>query len=525
MKKKNGFSKRVLAVSLAAVILAFSGCAKEETKEVSVGTGEMPKELSVFASLGSLASNAGANDRGDILAYQIAEEKTGCKINWISPPDSARAEQFNLLIASGDLPDIIQSGWRDVTGGSEMYVEDGVIVPMDDYFDYMPNYKAFLDSNPEIAKQIKEADGSINFAACLRADDELRVFVGPTIRKDWLDKLGLEMPTNTDELYNVLKAFKTQDPNGNGKNDEIPMSGQKSSDDAWGIANLAWAFNTHWDFYVKDGKITHGILEPEMKPALDYIAKLYAEGLIDKDYLVHDADTYHGKVLNDKSGFFFGIQPSRYYTTLNDGTKSLAAVPYFDGLCYNPLYVKNLTGNEAAITTACKNPSGAAKWLDWFYSEEGITAFNFGIEGKTFNYEDGKRVLDQEYVFNNPDGLESKEVCAKSFIGATTDFPGLQLWEYYNQTLQPWGKDAIEVWTKSADLTNVMPNLTLTTEEKSEISDELTTIRTYISEQIDSIILGRTTTDELGKIKEQVNKMGMEKVLKTYNDAYVRYNK
>ena len=522
MKSK---AKRAMALALAAVVtIAASGCGKKVAKEIELGTGEMPKELTVFAPISALATKAGATDKNDILAFQLAEEATGCHINWINPSEVAFEEQFKLLLASGNYPDIIHYFWDTVPGGMQQYVDDGVIIPITDLLEFMPNFKKFGEENPEIKKQYS-VGGEIFHVPVLRGDNELRVFLGPEIRQDWLDKLGLEMPTTTDELYDVLKAFKTQDPNGNGKNDEIPFTGMLGDSITFGVANLVWAFDTHYDFYVKDGKITHGMLEDNMKDALRYLNKLYEEELLDVDYLINDQEKYDNKIMNDRAGFFFGIQPSKYYNNMNDGTKLVKAVPYIGGKCFNPIYLSNLCSQGAAITTACKNPSGAAAWLDFFFSEKGVEISNFGREGFTYNVENGKRVLDNEYIFNNPDGIERKDICAKSFISATTDFPTIQTWEYYSQTLEKWGRDAIVDWYNSADTTGALPPITFTNEEKDVMGKISSDITTYVSEVINNMIIGRTDISEFDNVKKKLREMGMDELIKIYNDAYERYNK
>lgn len=523
--KRNGKAvcKKVLPVMLAAVIAGnLAGCGKPGGERKS-GSGEMPKTLTAFGSISENQIKGKAESRADLLPYKLAEEKTGCKVEWTSPSNTAKTEQFNLMIASGNYPDLILNYWNSATDGVKQYADDGVIVPISDYLDYMPNFKKYIAENPEIAKQFTEPDGTIYYAPSIRKDPELRTYVGPTIRKDWLDKLGLAMPTNTDELYEVLKAFKTQDPNGNGQQDEIPFAGIGGDSWSFGIGNILGAFNAHYSFYIKDGQVVHGMMEDEIKPGLAYLAKLYKEGLIDPDYLINDQEKYDGKILNDRSGFFFGVQPTTYYKTLNDGTKLLAGVPYFGGTCYNQEYKVDLCGEQVAISSACENPEGAAKYLDWFYGEEGMETMSFGIEGKTYHKVDGKRLIDEDYVFHNPDGLDSPVVCAMTYFSSYANFAGFQLWELYSQTLAPWGRDAIEVWNTSADTTNALPPLKFTPEEIKEMSGDLTTIVTYVSEQFNSIIIGRRTVDDLDAIRSELNKMGMEKVLKLYNDAYTRY--
>ena len=522
---KKGLRNMALAGLALTLALTASGCRENTKAEKNAGDGKIPETLKIFAIQNSLAAQAGAEDRNGILAYQLMEEKTGCHVEWINPSPVAAQEQFNLMIASGEYPDIIEYYWQDIEGGAQQYVDDGVLVSISDYIDNMPNFKKFNKENPLIAAQYQDVDGNMIYAPCIRKDDELRVYLGPMIRQDWLDKLGLKMPTTTDELYNVLKAFKTGDPNGNGKADEIPFTGIDANSITYGISNIVWAFDTHYDFYVKDGKVTHGIMENNFKEALKYMNKLFAEGLIDPDYMINDEQKYDSKVINDKSGFYFGVQPSFYYNNMNPEKQHVVAVPYIGGKCNNPAYLSNLCGNGAAITTACINPSGAAKWLDEFYSEEGTTIANFGKEGKTYNVVDGKKVLDREYVFNNPEGLERKNVCAKSFIGATTDFPCFQLWDYYSQTLEKWGTDAIEVWYKSGDTSSALPVLQFTSDENRELSKIQSDINTYLSEFVNNVIVGRVSADTFEKAQSTVVGMGMDKVLKIYNDAYSRYLK
>lgn len=522
---KNNLKRAMLLMMALVMLVTMAGCGGKDEEATTVAEGEMPEKLTVWASLGNLAAQAGAEDRGDILAYQLIEEKTGVEVEWICPSEIAQQEQFNLLIASGEYPDVINYFWGTIDGGAQQYVDDGVIVPLSDYLDYMPNLSKYKEEKPAIVKQITDAEDQILYAPTLRKDDELTVYVGPAIRQDWLDKLGLEMPTNTDELYEVLKAFKTQDPNGNGQADEIPFTGILAEYPAFGIGNILWAFGTHYDFYLKDGKVVYGFLEDEMKEGLSYLSKLYAEGLIDPDYIINDEEKYDSKIMNDKSGFYYAIQPSKYYNNMNDGTRHIVAVPYFDGKCYNTMYNSNTGGAGAAITTANKNPSGTAKWLDYFYSDEATIITNFGKEGMTYNLEDGKYILDREYVFNNPNGLERKNVCAMSFIGATTDFTGFQLWDYYSQTLEPWGKDAIEVWNASADKSNILPKLSFTVEENRTLSKYMNDIKTYSAEVLNNIIVGRNDVESLAEAKATLEKMHIDEVLKVYNDAYARFLK
>ena len=184
--------------------------------------------------------------------------------------------------------------------------------------------------------------------------------------------------------------------------------------------------------------------------------------------------------------------------------------------------MSNTSGSGVAITSACKDPAGAARWLDYFYSEEGITTANYGIKGKTYDVVDGKNVLNMDYFDNNPDGYDRSVAIGMNLEVTNTNFAGIQLWDAYSQTLTPWGKDAITVWAK-ADVSGALPPLPFTSEEREEIAEIQTEIDTYASSLFNSIIIGNKPLSELDKAKGEMKKLGLDKLLKIYNDAYKRY--
>lgn len=522
--------KWIGAVLAASMLATTAGCGGGTTQQIDVGSGEIPTELTIFSSLGAHASKAGATDANDLLPIQLMEELTGCHVTWTHPSSGAAQEKFNLLIASGNLPDAIVYSWDQVPGGAKMYCEDEVILPLNDLIENnMPNLVAFNKERPEVKKQYTSDDGEIYYIPFVRADKELKVFLGPQIREDWLKKLNLEVPTTTDELYEVLKAFKTQDPNGNGIADEIPMTGVTFENTANGIGNLLWAFGTTYDFYVKDGKVVYGPMEDRFEEGIAYINKLYSEELIDVDFLLNDRSKMDAKVMNDKSGFVYSYQPTLYYTNMNDGERKVTGIahltgPHGDKTCFEPNYGNDITSNSIAITTANKNPSGTMKWLDNFFGGKGLEYMNFGEEGKTFNWEDGYPKL-TDYVLNNEDGTDRISMCAMNLGAYESWFPTLQDWRYYEQTLCEWGSDAISTWAESADTSGILPTMQFTQEEDEQKTQIMSQIDTFVSEGINKIVIGSEPLEYLTIIREEITKMGIDKVLDIYNAAYDRYNK
>ena len=521
--KKELLKKAACFGLLITLCIGTAGCGKQKVNDQSANGGEIPENLKIYAVLGSKAIKAGAKTFNDTVPFQLMEEKTGCHVDWVHPANGAEQETFNLMIASGDLPDMIVANWQTVPGGVGSYASDDIIIPLTDLIEkYMPNLSAFNKEHPEIKKQYTLDDGEIYYIPFIRKDPELKVYVGPQIRKDWLDKLGLSVPTTSEELYEVLKAFKEKDPNGNGEADEIPMSAVGFEDQRYGLGCLTWSFGAPFDFYIEDGKVKYGALEDSFVDGLKFITKLYSEGLIDSDYLLNDRDKMDGKFLNDKVGFVYSFQPTKYYNNMKDTDKKVEGIAHLKGangkqLCFHSDYGNDITTRSIVITTANKNPEGTAKWLDAFFGEEGSVIMNFGKEGESFEYKDDFPTLIGPALDENKQAL---------YLGTYESlFPALQDWRYYKQILSDWGAQSISVWSESGDASGIMPQLSFTEEEQDAITRTMAQVDTYVLEAINKTITGGKSADEFGEVQNKLRQFGIDKVLEIYNDAYDRYQK
>ena len=526
---KKVFKGTVAIAALTAMIFC-AGCGDKSVGKVNKGAGEIPKEISIFAnSTPSLTGDM--KDFNDVLGFQIMEEKTGCKINWILPPQTGYTEKFNLMIASGQYTDGIIYEWRNLN--AKEFAEDGVIIPLKELIEEnMPNFTKWCEENPELAKNIStEEDGEIYYIPFIRTDKKLNIFIGPLMRTDWLKELGLETPTNADELYNVLKAFKTQDPNKNGEQDEIPMSGV-TANHTQGLCALLWMFDTADNFYVDGDKVKFGALEPEFKEGLSYIAKLYKEGLIDPDYILQDRTKMDSKMTNDKVGFMFSYQPTKISNLMaeKDPSFKLEGIPHLKSKggtqkCYLENYADSIVASGFAISTSNPDPAGTLKWLDWIFSEEGKMTMNFGKEGDTYTMVDGYPTFTDK-VLNNPGGYTVTEAFGRYSATFASQFPTLQDWRSYSQSLSPYGKAAIDTWAEGVDISGIMPKLGFSAEDQTLINDIMTPVNTYVDEMIDKVIIGQVSVDEWEKnVVSKIEKMRVREALEIHQKAYDKYLK
>lgn len=523
----------VLIVLLILVIVtALSGCkGSEQTNQGEKQGNNGNEEAASLSEITYWVSNNRPDtlkDYNDIAAYKKLEEITGVHVKFDHPASGEADQQFNLMMASGDLPDVIERIWTSVPGGPEKYIKDNKIVKLNDYIDeHAPNLKRILDEHPEWKKMISTDDGSIYSFPFLRQDDVNLTFYGPVLRKDWLEKLNLDVPETLDEWHTVLKAFKDNDPNGNGEADEIPLL--IGTDGLTGNAFVG-AFGITNGFYQIDGTVNYGPIQPEYKEFLQLFRDWYEEGLIDPEYVATDDALKDAKVTNNQLGSLMGYTGSsilRYMQLKADDpefwltgapypVKNKGDVPHFN------LGENNYNGVGAAITTSNKNIVETVKWLDYKYGEEGFKLFNFGIEGESYEMIDGYPTY-TEVITNNPDGKPMAEALAM-YVPAGWSAPIIQAKEYAEQyTAMPAQQEAIEQWKKGTN-ERIMPMVTPTQDESSEYASIMNDINTYRSEMINKFIMGEESLDKFEEFTETIKAMGIDRAIEIQQAALERYN-
>lgn len=259
--------KKLMALVLAGMMTVSTA--------VPVIAAEDENEYSVFAILN------GEYDLADNLTMQTTLEEAGLKFDFTSVMGADLAEKRNLLLASGDYPEIFMKSSFTMTDLNK-YGSQGLFLPLEDLIkEHAPNLTKVLDER-NAWKYLTSADGHIySLPEIGRQDGALTTY---WINKKWMDNLGLEEPKSLDELYNVLKAFKEQDANGNGDpDDEIPIT----ATDVVKPDLLLPYFDINYDYPTKlaviDDQLTYVPTSDVFKSYVEFITKLYQEGIMDKN--------------------------------------------------------------------------------------------------------------------------------------------------------------------------------------------------------------------------------------------------
>lgn len=550
----NRSARRLTTVTAAAVLtlaLLLAGCTSSGGTAETPG-GNDPKPIDAGGSEGT--SEVGypdtitywipmvdhikghAQSMNEVTLYKELERITGTKVDFKHPSGEGDqiTEQLNLMIASQNLPDIVETNWLNISRGPENAIKEGTILRLNELIEqHAPNFRKYLDENPEIEKLIKTDEGSIYGFPFIRGHESLMVFHGPIIRRDWLEKVGMDIPTTIDEWETVLTAFKEQDPNGNGQADEIPFyikydGNVKDS----GINQLIGTFGIAAQFYQVDGEVRYGEIQPEFKEFLTVLNRWYEKGLLDPDFAATDGALRDAKVTGDKLGAFYwyagsgigrymGLMEKDYpeavlwpapYPSLEKGGKAVLGQrdSAYSG------------GYTAAITGKARNPEQIVKWLDFAYSEEGHMLFNFGKEGVSYELVDGYPKYTDD-IMKNPNGLNVSQAMSMHFRAAYGG-PFVQDKRYIEQYMElDSQKEAIQVWSEPENKIQ-MPKVTMTADENKQFASIMTDLNTYSDEMVTKFIMGVEPLANFDQYVQTLKSMGIEEAIKIQQAALDRFN-
>jgi len=303
-------------------------------------------------------------------------------------------EKLQLRIASGEIPDLFLT----VNGIETTLAADGALADLKPYLEeYAPNIYASVDEETwaKIAATDPNGEGAIYYIP------EAKNFYsyGTFIRQDWLDNLGLSMPTTQEEFVEVLKAFRDNDPNGNGQKDEIPTIGRALGrwfDYIFNMYNVSM-FEGYPQFDLYNGELTYSGVTQNMRDALVFANMLYEEELLDPDTFLNESSDLWNKVNSDRVGVWFHIPLGAKSMCLDsllavNPNAKLSILPDISAPGYEfQGGMKVITPRWLIANKDEQTIINCLKVLDHMYNPANMEQLAWGIEGVTYTEENGVR--------------------------------------------------------------------------------------------------------------------------------------
>lgn len=372
--------KRITTFSAALLLAATTaaGCSSPDTSSSS----ETEKKITAtLYDRGSVPPEAGTIDNNRWT--QWINENSPVEVDFVPFPRFEQIQKLNLLFASGDAPDLILE--YDNVFLNQLYTQKQ-LMPLDELIEeHSTNYKQMMEEYPQLATLGQMDDGNTYLfgrVLGMKTNDYI------LIRKDWLDKLNLNAPATTEELLATAKAFREQDPDGNGVKDTFGMN-------IGGVgASIVNSMFNNSSRFVNDGELVNPKIGEQAKAAADFQKRLFDEGIIDKDFLTDKngdkakQDWVSGKlgIYLASSGVDNALLLEAYKSLLKNNPDAVIDVlPLPEGPygSFNPAY-KSPIQMTGAINTNAKDPESVMKYIDFLVEENTIMTLKNGIEGEHY---------------------------------------------------------------------------------------------------------------------------------------------
>jgi putative aldouronate transport system substrate-binding protein len=487
-------------------------------------------------------------DTNDLTQYM--ESLTGVHVVWELLPESATPavkEKINLMLSAGDnLPDVFLScGFTSaelITYGTAK-----LFIPLQDLIDrHAHNMKRMYEARPQVRPSMVSADGNTYTLGNFTLNEPNQLSMRFWINKTFLDNLGMEMPTTTEEYYNYLVAVKNRDPNKNGKADEIPLVGAISGWQAVidGFLMNSFIYNETSEsadphnrrriFLTNDGKIDVSFNKPGWRQGIEYLARLCREGLLAPESFTLKKEDLRSLVENESAllvGSLPNGGPHEFASTTGERRTHYQVLPPLKGqngiqqIWYDE-YAGAAIGNFV-ITKDSKIPEVAVKWADSCYTEDFVMRNRYGVLGRDWKIPpagtesvDGKQAMYEEILrWGTPQN-------AYWGIGGVS----WARWGSYKRAKSPdpfeleyvlW--NAYQKYLPYAYQMSVPKTLPFTLEESRRYNELNRLIVEYVEQFLAECVTGRKdVAREWDNYIATLNRMGLDELLKINQTAFDR---
>lgn len=540
MRKK---FKRGLSVALAAAMAvgALAGCGGggDSSSSSAESTASGDDSVTKFTIATVRWTDTWPTDFLESGIMKELEEKHNIDIEWDIYYYSDWSEQKSLLLASGDLPDAFLGS--NALNASDMSQNKANFVELSDYIneDTMPNLTAIMEEDTEMRAICTDRDGNIYSLPKklgIRPEVDGYVFY---INKEWLDNLGLEVPTTYQELETVLEAFATQDADGDGDaTNEIGYTNSAASNLLSGdLRNILRPFGTmvsRADNYMGidgDGNAVFMPIQENYKEAVQWMHGLWEKGILDPEYFTQDASMVTSKIQADggsQVGLITGWTADAVAGVNTDQFVLLEALEGPDGNRYveNASNYLDISDRELVVTKECEDVEKLLAWADEFYDDVVALQTQYGSISDGCITDNG----DGTYTVNEPEDGSSLDTSAWS--NSLRDFgPKYMHEDFYDKVTLPSDQgDGIKMQEDEVnakyvtDDTNVgYPMVQYTDEETSQLTTLGTDIYQYVEAQYAHWVVDGGIEDEWDAYLDQLDAMGVQDLISIQESAYDAY--
>lgn len=518
-------AKKLLPLVLAlALILGASGALAQAAAYPIAQEGVT---LTCWMPLSPAASKY-ITTMGESPAWQEYQKRTGVTIEFIHPTPNQEREQFNLLIASNNLPDILYFP-QAYQGGAFQGMRDGLFQDVTDLLPaYAPDYYKLIAEDEEFFREVSDNDGRI-VAFCgykPQGDPPARRIL---FKEDVLEQLGASVPKTLAEYEALFEKMKAAGitpylPVKNINGVEMQFAGMygiyAESTDANGIK------------FMKDenGVVKLAQIEPGFREYLKLMNDWYQKGYISKDFT--SVDEQQANTLFDSGAVGMIIAPcvAAYNRGQNQGF-SIVTAPYprlqaGDKLHYEFLDIwpnMNRMETTAVITKDCKNVEAAVQFMNYAYTQEGAELLNWGVEGLNWDWVDGKRVYNDTMLKNEMFGTEEASYIYKAHLAPKLTYLDT---ECHANLLKSPGALAVRMaWADDPDVDTLyqLPPFELSADAQARRAEIMNDVTIYCNEMVLKFIIGTEPIENFDQYVQTLKGMGVEEAIALTQEAYDAY--
>ena len=524
---------QTFAIVCCTLLLAGSSCTRQgvvpNATQPTVPSADTSKfvsdeqvTFSVWAPFDPAVKSMALNSIGDYEIWQEIENILNVRLEFDHAQEADQEqEHFNLMIAAGDYPSLIMGIANHYTTGPDAAIADGVIIRLNELIEnFAPNYQKRMTISEDVRKLTITDQGNI-FTFAQISDEPRMPWYGPAVRQDLLTESGFAIPETYDDWTAMLTKFKAM-----GIEEPYLLNESGFSNFSVFSAGFGFVYDELQQFYQVSGEVRYGPLEPGFRSYIEMLHDWYIAGLISKDFMSNGNSEYARQKIID-GRIAAACLPSVMLTDYADASPVEGLVwiavtePKMrrdDQLQIRQYNQQAATWSSFSITTRCQYPEVAARFLDYFYSDDAYLLVNYGIEGKTYRLVDGRPVF-TDYMIRAEDKYRFIDMLSRytlrsgsAFLSISSEQAGLS--EDQLEAEQTWNQ---------AGRDYLMPPVTLTPSEGVEFGRIMQRSTFYVNDMVIRFIIGLEPLDSYDMFIERLRNMDIEKAMGIQQDALDRF--